>query len=257
MIVELSNVRLDFGPTTALDGVDLCIDEGERIALVGQSGAGKSSLLDVCAGLIVPTSGDVVVLDTRLRHGVAGLSSRQRRAHGRRVGVVSQASTVVPSLGVVSNVNAGMLGVWSTAAAVRSLLRPLDREGAIHALERVRLDDRIDARASDLSGGERQRVEVARVLRQQPDLVLADEPTASVDPALADLVMSRLCTSDGSAPWTTVVSVHDPVLARRHATRIVGMQSGAIRFDVTPSELTDAMLDELYAPSTDTRTPPS
>lgn len=252
MIVALTGVGLSYGDITALSGVDLTVEDGERVALVGQSGAGKSSLIDLCAGLVTPTSGRIDVLDTHLVDGITGLGRRHRRSHGRRLGIVAQSSTLAPSLGVVHNVNAGRLGSWSTWAALRSLIRPLDVDGAADALEAVRLADRIGARTGDLSGGERQRVAVARVLRQRPDLVLADEPTASVDPELADLVMSLLCTTDGGAPWTTIVSVHDPELARRHATRVVGMRAGSIRFDVHPSALTDEMLDDLYAHSTST-----
>lgn len=250
MTVELNGVRLRFGSIEALAGVDLRVDPGERVALIGPSGAGKSSLLDVIGGLSPPTEGTVRVLDTDLGRGIGALPRRQRRRHGRRVGTVSQRHDLVLSLRVVHNVNAGLLGDWSTARALASLIAPSGRDRVAATLDLVGLAHRIDARTGDLSGGERQRVAVARVLRQDPDLLLADEPTSSVDPTLSDLVMGLLCRPRSEAESTTIVTVHDPALALRHATRVVGLRSGRVVLDRPAAEVTDADLDAVYAAST-------
>jgi phosphonate transport system ATP-binding protein len=149
------------------------------------------------------------------------------------------------SLRVVHNVNAGLLGSWSTPRALWSLVSARHREEAIVALGAVGLADRLLDRTDSLSGGERQRVAVARLLIQRPELVLADEPTSSVDPRLADQVMELLCPT--GAPWTSVVCMHDPELARRHADRLVGLRAGRIVFDAAPDQVSAQDLIDLYA----------
>jgi phosphonate transport system ATP-binding protein len=242
MAIELAGVTVRYGDAVALAGVDLLVEPGERVALVGSSGAGKTTLLDVVSGLVRPTTGAVRVLDEDLTE----LRGPRLRAHRARVGAVSQHLDMALALRVIHNVNAGRLGRWSSVAALWSLVRPSDRPAAAEVLDRVGLADRLFSRTDSLSGGERQRVAVARVLRQVPDLVVADEPTSSVDPRLADLVMSLLCGPPQTAPWTTVVSVHDPELARRHADRMVGLGHGVVVFDRPAADVTDADLAALY-----------
>jgi phosphonate transport system ATP-binding protein len=243
MVIDLDAVTVRYGDKTALDGVDLEVGPGERVALVGPSGAGKTTLLSVLWGTVEPTTGRAEVLgfDLESRPG-----RRRLRAHRRRIGTISQQLDLALPLRVVHNVNAGQLGRWSTPAAVWSLVRPRGRHEVAEVLGRVGLEDRLSSPTGALSGGERQRVAVARVLHQGPELVLADEPTSSVDPRLSDQVMGLLCAPNGSAPWTTVVSMHDPELARRHATRLVGLRAGRVVFDAGPDEVSAAALADLY-----------
>jgi phosphonate transport system ATP-binding protein len=208
--------------------------------LVGPSGAGKSTLLSVVAGLVAPTEGSVSVLGSELE----SLRGRHRRAHRARVGIVSQQLHLPGSLRVIHNVNAGRLGRRSTVRSLLSLIRPDGIEEAQAVLHRVGLGDVVAQRTATLSGGEQQRVAVARVLRQEPNLVLADEPVSAVDPRLSDDVLALLC--DPSASWTTIVSLHEPDLARRHATRIVGLRRGRVAFDRPAAAVTDAELATLY-----------
>jgi phosphonate transport system ATP-binding protein len=242
MAVELTGVTVRHGDAVALAGVDLVVELGERVALVGSSGAGKTSLLDVVSGLVRPTTGAVRVLDEDLSE----LKGARLRVHRARVGAVSQHLDMALALRVIHNVNAGRLGRWFSPAALWSLVHPSDRPGAHGVLDQVGLADRLFSRTDSLSGGERQRVAVARVLRQAPDLVLADEPTSSVDPRLADEVMGLLCGPLATAPWTTVVSVHNPDLARRHAGRIVGLREGAVVFDRPAPDVSAGELAALY-----------
>jgi phosphonate transport system ATP-binding protein len=242
--VSLSDVTVRFGALAALAGVDLVVPAGQRLAVVGSSGAGKTTLLEVLAGLTAPTSGIVEVLGAQPAH----LRGRRLRAHNARVGLIGQGLDIALPLRTIHNVNAGVLGEWSPVRSAWSLLWPQGRSEASQALRQVGLDDRLLSRTEDLSGGERQRVAVARVLRQRPLLVLADEPTSSVDPQLADDVMARLCGGADTAPWTSIVSLHDPDLARRHADRIVGLRSGAVAFDRPSADVSDDDLAALYAP---------
>ncbi|MEM8620541.1 MAG: ATP-binding cassette domain-containing protein [Actinomycetota bacterium] len=245
-VVELVGVGVEHAdpdgrPVTALDDISLSIRRGERVAVLGSSGSGKSSLLDVLGGRVQPAHGAVRVFDD---DPFVALRSRRRRTFGRRVGMVRQHGDLVLSLRAIHNVNAGLLGTWSTWAALASLIRPSGRSRVREILERVALADRMDAVTGDLSGGERQRVAVARVLRQAPDLLLADEPTSSVDPRLADSVMAALTASSTT---TLVTAVHDPALAQRHVTRMIGLRAGHVVFDADPTAVSTDMLDRLYA----------
>lgn len=235
------NLTVDFGGVVALAGVSLSVELGERVALIGPSGGGKSTLLGVAAGLTSPTSGTAATFGVELD----GLDDRERRKLGARLGIVAQDLALAPSLRVVHSVNGGRLGQWSTWRAVRSLVRPADFSDVQRSLAAVGLEDRIGARTGDLSGGEQQRVAVARVLHQAPDLVLADEPTSSVDPELADVVMSQLAPPGRG--WTLLVSVHDPDLALRHVDRVVGLAAGKVAFDSPASDVEQADIDQLYA----------
>lgn len=240
-VVELTAVTVRLDGTLALDAVDLSVEAGERVAVLGPSGAGKSTLLAVMAGRRGVDGGEVSVLGA----AAGALRGRARRRHACRVGLVEQDPPLVGSLRVVHNVNAGLLGRWSTARALMSLVAPRGRDEVERLLEGLDLVGVADRRTDELSGGERQRVAVARTLRQQPVLVLADEPVASLDPRTGDLVLGRLC--DPAAERTVVVALHDPALARRHATRLVGLRSGRLVFDTTPSEVDERRLAALYA----------
>lgn len=222
----LKGVTVSHGERKALTGVDLEVRDGERVALVGPSGAGKSTLLGLANGMVAPSSGHIEVLGqdpSRLGPGAS-------RALRRRIGTVHQQLHLVGPLKVVHNVNAGHLGSWGSLRATRSLIRPVEMDRAREALGRVGIADRVDTRTDRLSGGEQQRVALARVLVQDPELLLADEPVSSLDPARADEVMSLLCGVVG-AHRTLVVSLHDFDLALRHCDRIVGLREGRVVLD--------------------------
>ena len=241
-LAELRGVGVDFGTARALRDVDLRVDAGERVALLGPSGAGKSTLLGILGGRILPTSGEARILGAE----ATTLTGRTGRAVRRRIGTVHQDFALTDSIRVVHNVNAGLLGSWSTLRALRSLAFPVDRERVLEVLGSVDLADRIDARTADLSGGQRQRVALARLLIQDPDLVLADEPAASLDPALGSLAVRLLADVAAGAGRALVMSLHDPALARAHSDRAVGLRDGELVFDVASSELTSGMLDAVY-----------
>lgn len=230
-----------YGATPALAGVDLAVGAGERVAVVGASGAGKSTLLALANGTVAPTAGTVEVLG----HDPAGLRGPALRRLRARVGTVHQHLELPGQLRVVHNVTAGRLASWSAARAAWSLVHPQAVPEAAAALARVDLADRLFERTDRLSGGQRQRVAVARVLLQEPDLVLADEPASALDPVLADRVLGLLGEVAGRG-GALVASLHDPVLALRHCDRVVGLAAGRVVLDAPAGALTAADLAGFY-----------
>lgn len=228
---------------TALSSIALKAAQGEHIALIGPSGAGKTSLLSVLGTALAPSTGTVEILD----FGPFSGSTATGKALRSRIGSVYQAPPLPGRQRVVTAVLAGKLGQWPLWKSLASLAYPLDVPGARAALERVDLGDKLFARCDQLSGGQLQRVGIARVLYQQPDLLLADEPVSALDPTLA-LATIRLLIADAAARGTTLVaSLHAVDLALGNFTRIVGVKAGRIAFDLPSSEVSTSLLHELYA----------
>ena len=229
----------------ALNGVTLQVRPGEQIAVLGQSGAGKTTLFRLLNGTLRPTGGSVF-FDER---DTASLTSGGLRAMRRRVGTIYQQHNLVPSLTALENTLCGALGRMSLLSTLRGILQPAkgDLESALHALELVGLADKSAARADELSGGQQQRLAAARVLMQSPDVILADEPTASLDPELAETMISLLARLARDGKKTLIMAVHKVDLATRHFPRVVGLRAGGLSFDVPPSALRDGLLNSLYA----------
>ncbi|SDR89266.1 phosphonate transport system ATP-binding protein [Friedmanniella luteola] len=243
MVVALRAVRVRYGPLLALDDVDLTLVAGERVAVVGPSGAGKSTLLALCTAAVRPTSGTVEVLGQDL----TSATPRQLAAVRRRVGALYQRLHLVGRLRVVHNVNAGRLGAWPWWRALLSLVRPLEVAAARQALARTGIEALVDARTDELSGGEQQRVALARLLVQDPELVLADEPVSSLDPARAEEVLRLLGETATGRERTLLVSLHDVDLALRHCDRVVGVRAGRVVFDLPAAAVTADLRRQLYA----------
>jgi phosphonate transport system ATP-binding protein len=242
--VSLDYVSSGRDTTRALDSVSFEIGFGERVALVGPSGAGKSSVIALANASRRPTSGDVTVLDQQPQ----ALSDRRRRELRAQIGTVYQALHLPGPLRVVHNVNAGNLARWSAWSALRSLVKPIDVDVAQDALDRLGIGDKLWSRTDELSGGERQRVALARVLVQDPRLVLADEPIASLDQARGREVLAMLCDAVGDTPdreadirpaalRTLVVSLHSFDLAIEYFDRIIGLRHGRVMFDLPTTEV--------------------
>lgn len=194
-VLELQEICVPGREQPRLDGVSLRIEAGERVALLGPSGAGKSTLLAVANGLLQPRSGEV------LWNGVPrARSERARRRQQARIGTLWQDLRLIEELSVQQNLNSGCLARWGWPRAVLNLLLPLDSEACAQALRRVDLSPQLlDQPVAELSGGQRQRVAIARLLRQEPLLLLADEPLASLDPRLARELL-QLLLEQASAP---------------------------------------------------------
>ena len=202
-----------YGTRRVLTSVSFVLERGERVALVGPSGAGKSTIFRMSYGAFAPTSGRVLVDGNDL----ATLHGTRLRTMRARIAVVFQAHGLVDQLSVMQNVIAGTFGRRSTAGALRAVLAPraAEREMALSALERVGLADRIASPAFELSGGQRQRVAIARAIAQRAELVLADEPAASLDPELGSEIVNMLLADAKSRGATLLCSLHQPELARR------------------------------------------
>ena len=246
MIYSLNRVSKYFPrQVQALDGVTLEVQPGEMLALLGQSGAGKTTLFRLLNATLRPSNGAVIFdgADT------LGFSSQQLRAMRRRIGTIYQQHNLVPSLTALENALCGALGRMSLAATLRSIFQPTkaDMESALHALELVGLVDKRYARADELSGGQQQRLAVARVLMQSPDVILADEPTASLDPALAESITSLLAGLARDGKKTLIMAVHRVDLALRHFPRALGLRAGNVSFDVPSGEVDEDLLGTLFS----------
>ncbi len=225
---------------TALADINLQAVPGAPIALIGPSGAGKTSLLSVLGTALAPSTGRATVLGTPLQ-------AEPPKTLRARIGTVHQAPPIPGRQRVVTAVLAGKLGVWPAWKSLASLLYPLDLPGTQAALGRVDLADRLFVRCDQLSGGQLQRVGIARVLYQQPDLILADEPVSALDPALALATIRCLIADADARSATLVASLHAVDLALGNFTRIVGIKAGHVAFDLPAAEVGIALLHDLYA----------
>lgn len=240
-ILQLDNVGVTYpGGVTALRQTRLAFRSGEFIVLLGRSGAGKSTLLRAINHLVPPTAGRVVSRE----FGTLG-PAYSLRQHRRRTGLIFQHHQLIERRSALDNVLTGRLAFHGTFRSLFPLPRA-DLEIALSCLDRVGLGDRALARVNQLSGGQKQRVGIARALAQQPAIMLADEPVASLDPATAETVLNLLrsiCKQDGI---TAIVSLHQLEYARHFADRIVGLADARVVFDGTAAELNDAHLGRIY-----------
>ncbi len=227
---------------TALRGVDLEVPAGQVMALIGPSGAGKSTLIRCVNRLVEPTEGQVLLSGQDL----ARLGRRELRLARRRIGMIFQEFALVDRLTVMENVLSGQLGYVGFWASYFRRFPPATVRRAFELLDRVGISEHVDKRADQLSGGQRQRVGIARALLQQPDLLLVDEPTASLDPKTSRQVMRLLVELASERGLATIVNIHDVALAKLFVQRIVGLRAGEIVFDGSPDELNDDMLTEIY-----------
>ena len=226
----------------ALDAVSLTVPDGQVMALIGPSGAGKSTLIRCVNRLVPPTAGTIRLGETELTR----LGDLELRRARRRMGMIFQEYALVERLTVMENVLSGRLGYvgfW------RSWFRrfPLsDIEEAFRLLNRVGLDHMVDKRADALSGGQRQRVGIVRALMQNPELLLVDEPTASLDPKTSRQIMRLIIELARERGLAAIINIHDVLLAQQFAERIVGLRAGRIVFDGSPEVLTPEVLTAIY-----------
>ncbi len=241
LVIERLTMRYATGDL-ALNGVDLAVEKGQVVALIGPSGAGKSTLIRCVNRLVEPTAGSI-----RLGgQDVTRLGRTELRRMRRRMGMIFQEYALVERLSVMENVLSGRLGYVGFWASFLRRYPQRDVDAAFRLLERVGLDHMVDKRADALSGGQRQRVGIARALIQNPDILLVDEPTASLDPKTSRQIMRlilELCREHG---LPAVINMHDVPLARMFVERIVGLRAGEIVYDGPPSGLSDARLTDIY-----------
>jgi phosphonate transport system ATP-binding protein len=241
---RLQHVRKVFPDgTVAVDEATLDIQAGERVAVIGPSGAGKTTLFRLLNATLRPTSGTLWFDEADLEQ----LSGRRLRQLRRRIGTVYQQHNLVPQLRVVHNVLAGRLGRWSLPKALCSLISPQERAIALGALAQVGIPEKLYTRTAYLSGGQQQRVAIARVLVQDPDVLLADEPVSSVDPTLGRTIIELLMQLAESHRKTLVANLHAVAFALDFFPRVIGFRHGRVAFDLPSAAVTEQVLADLYA----------
>src|SRR2546427_1903722 len=228
--------------TRAVDGVSLDVQRGEFVVLIGLSGSGKSTLLRCINRLVEPTSGRIVFDGA----DVTGASSPDLRRIRRRIGMIFQQFNLVRRTSVLSNTLAGRLGYRTTWRTIVGRPSAQDIAAAFENLGRVGIADKAFSRADALSGGQQQRVGIARALMQAPDLMLADEPVASLDPATRHSVMKYLEEINKKDGITVICSLHFLSLARRYGTRVIALKGGKIAFDGKPADIDERRFRDIY-----------
>ncbi|WP_247010527.1 phosphonate ABC transporter ATP-binding protein [Halorientalis litorea] len=231
--LTIENLTKEYGNVTAVEDVSFEIED-EFVVLLGESGAGKSTLLRCINGLTEPTSGDIY------------LDGEPLSGSNSDVGMIFQQHNLVEGVSAFTNALTGSLDDTSTLESIFQWQDRSTKERALEALDTVGLLDEADQQTSQMSGGQQQRVGIARALVQEPRLLLADEPVASLDPSSAETVMEYLNEAADSADVTTLVSLHQVNIAAHFGERFIGLRDGKLLFDVEDDELTPDLIDDLY-----------
>ena len=238
----LSGVSRTFGDTTAVDNVTLSIEPGQFVGVIGRSGAGKSTLLRLINRLVDPTAGSISFQGSE----VTSLKGKALRAWRRDCSMIFQQFNLVDRLDVLTNVLIGRVAEHSFLSSMAMHFTDEERAMAIQALDRLDLAPQALQRSGTLSGGQQQRVAIAKALMQQPKIMLADEPIASLDPANATLVMDGLKQINTEDGLTVMVNLHTLDTARAYCDRIIAMREGRVFFDGTARQLTDDVVRDIY-----------
>lgn len=242
-MLQIKNLTKTYdGKVLALDNVTFDVPEGQFLAVIGLSGSGKSTMLRCINRLIEPSSG-TILLDGQ---DVTTANAEELRRIRRRIGMVFQHFNLVHRSSVLTNVLAGRLGYTNPAWSLINRFPKADIEKAKEKLGRVGIADKAGVRADALSGGQQQRVGIARALMQDPELILADEPVASLDPVLAHSIMQHLAQINKEDKVTVLCSLHFLDLVHRYADRVVALNNGRLVFDGLPKEIDDVKFKEIY-----------
>ncbi|MEL6551422.1 MAG: phosphonate ABC transporter ATP-binding protein [Pseudomonadota bacterium] len=246
-MLEIKKLTKTFGDKTAVDAADISVTQPTMIGIIGRSGAGKSTLLRMLNRLTNATDGSVVFEGEE----ITALKGAARRDWQSRCAMIFQQFNLVPRMDVVSNVLHGTLNKRSTLATMFNLYPQADIHKAIEILDRLGIAEQAPKRAEALSGGQQQRVAIARALMQDPKIILADEPIASLDPMNAQVVMQSLRDIHEEDGRTVIANLHTLDTARRYCDRVIGMRDGRIVFDGTPAQLTTGAARDIYGAGAD------
>ena len=242
-MLEIHNLtKIYDGKVLAVDNVSFEVKEGEFLAVIGLSGSGKSTLLRCINRLIEPTSGQIIWNNT----DITSASQNEMRNVRRKIGMVFQHFNLVSRSKVITNVLSGRLGYINPALSLINKFPQADIEMALKQLERVGIADQAYKRADELSGGQQQRVGVARAMMQEPEIILADEPVASLDPVLAHSIMQYLEKLNKEDGVTILCSLHFLDLVHEYADRAIALNQGQLMFDGAPKEIDDARFRNIY-----------
>lgn len=242
-VIEFKNVSKVYpNGTKGLNNINVTINKGEFIVIVGLSGAGKSTFLRSINRLHEISEGEILI-DGKSITAAKGQNLRRIR---RDIGMIFQSFNLVKRSTVMRNVLSGRVGYHSTFRTILGLFPKDDIQLALNALDRVNILEKAYSRADELSGGQQQRVSIARALAQEAQIILADEPVASLDPLTTKQVMDDLQRINQELGITTIVNLHFIDLAREYATRIIGLRAGEVVFDGPVAEATDEVFSEIY-----------
>ncbi|MGP8289345.1 phosphonate ABC transporter ATP-binding protein [Vreelandella zhanjiangensis] len=242
-MLEIKNLVKRYGRDKAvLEGLDLKVEGNSVVSIVGASGAGKSTMLRCINRLVEPTSGSITLNGTELVNLKGGDLRRARR----KIGMVFQGFNLLDRLTVMENVLAGRLGYVNLYQAITRRYPQADIERAFMLMERVGIAQYANKRADELSGGERQRVGVVRALMQEPEVLLADEPTASLDPRTSEQIMMLLQSLASELSLPVLINIHNVAQAKTYTERIVGLRHGRMIFDGVPADFNKDALDAIY-----------
>jgi phosphonate transport system ATP-binding protein len=246
-MLQIDALTKRFGDKTAVDAANISINQPTMIGIIGRSGAGKSTLLRMINRLSDSTSGTIKVEGEE----ITTLRGAAKRHWQSRCAMIFQQFNLVPRMDVVSNVLHGTLNTRSTFATMFNLYPQADIHTAIAILDRLGIAEQAPKRAEDLSGGQQQRVAIARALMQDPKIILADEPIASLDPMNAQVVMQALRNIHEEDGRMIIANLHTLDTARRYCDRVIGMRDGRIVFDGTPEQLTTGVARDIYGAGAD------
>ena len=246
-MLSIENLTKTFGPNVAVDAANIVVEKPAMIGVIGRSGAGKSTLLRMLNRLSDASSGRIM-FDGR---EVTGLKGAEKRRWQSECAMIFQQFNLVPRMDVVSNVLHGTLNQRSTFATMFNLYPRADIHKAIEILDRLGIAEQAPKRAEALSGGQQQRVAIARALMQDPAVILADEPIASLDPMNAQIVMESLRRIHEEDGRMVIANLHTLDTARRYCDRVIGMRDGRIVFDGTPEQLTTGVARDIYGAGAD------
>ena len=243
VLIRNLKVRYTHNGPVVLDIERLDVKRGERIAIIGQSGAGKTTLLRLINGYVYPDSGQVSIFEHNNDMG-----SIRHRNVGRRIGFVFQHFNLIDRATVFENVLWGRLGMVNPFLSLFGWFPERDKEAAVKAITEVNLDEQRGQRTDTLSGGQLQRVAIARVLAQEAEIILADEPVSNLDPSLADEILGLLRDVSKRHGVTLIMNLHQPALAQRYADRIIGLRRGKIVYDDESRFLNPIALRSIFDP---------
>lgn len=241
-MLEIKNLTVEYGNFRAIDNVSFTVKDGEFVAVIGSSGGGKSSLMKAINLLVKPKSGSIKIDGEEM----TVLSSRKLRMKRRKIGFVFQDYNLIDRLSVIENVLTGRLGYKSSLKSLLGIFSKEEYENAEKALEKVGLSEKLFVRGDELSGGQKQRVAIAKALVQEPKIILADEPVASLDVNSSKIIMEYFKEINRVQGITVIINIHDVNIALKYADRVIALKKGKIVFDGKGSEITDDVLKRVY-----------
>lgn len=239
-VLELKNISKSFDEKEVLKDISFKIERGDLVAIIGPSGSGKSTLMNIITKSTNYSAGEMLI------DGIPSISITNSKDYAKKIGIIKQQFDLVRELPVIQNVLMGRLNEWGLIKSLISLIKPLEEEKGLEALESVGIKEKAYTITSKLSGGEQQRTAIARLLVQDPEVFLADEPISSLDPTRAKDVLNLITSSVKKKDKTLIASMHSVEYVRSHFNRVIGIKDGKILFNQLVGDLTNETLEELY-----------